>query len=388
LRKLPIPFLLFMAVFALPCGTAGAGVEFELADGHTLEIFQQFQLQGVYTFSSQRDAAGETVEDRFDLYLRRARLGLKGRVREVLSYRIVFAYDNVGRDRYTATPGTPQDQDSTEFRIWDAFFTWHAHPEWANVTAGHFRPQVGRESITSGFAVDSFTKALANSYVRKHLVGRSSGRETGVNVGGLAQCGRIGLNYNLGAFDTNHEDIVGTPQGGTDWAPLFTGRVAVTLGDPEMDRYRIGYRTNYFGKRNGTTLAVNASHQGRTDLFEMNRLVGFDALSNYGNVNISAEYDLLSRDTGTLRYTDRVYHVRVGYNIHLASGQVIEPACMYSEFNGDGDSVKWPDQRQESTNLGVNWYLDANLELTLFYVWQDDEKDTGDFIGLGCQFDW
>jgi len=322
------------------------------------------------------------------LFMRRARLGLKGKIREVLSYRIVFAYDNIGRDRYTASSGTPQDQDNTEFRVWDAFFTWHADPRWANVTAGYFRPQVGRESITSGFNVDSFDKALANGYVRKRVVGRGTGRETGVNVGGLLERNGWGLNYNLGAFDTTHDDITGTAGGGADWAPLFTARAALTLGDSEMTSYRIGYRTNYFGKRSGTTLALNASQQGRTDIFEMNRMVGFDLLSNHGCVNVTAEYDLLTRNTGVVRYTDRVYHARIGYNISLPNGQIVEPALMVTEFNGDRDSAKWPGEHQEATNLGLTWYLDANLELTLFYVWQDDEKNSGDFIGLGCQFVW
>jgi hypothetical protein len=367
---------------------ARAGVEFEFDDGHTLEIFQQYQLQGIYTFSGARTDDGETVDNRADLFLRRARLGLKGQIRDVLSYQVVFAYDNVGKDIYTGASGVPQDQNNTEFRIWDAFFTWRANPQWANVTAGYFRPQIGRESITAAWAVNSFDKALANGYVRTHVVGRLTGRETGINLGGLINKDGWGFNYNIGAFDTTHENIVGSENGGADWSPLLTARAAVTLGDPELVKYGIGYRVNYFGKRNGTTLALNYSHQGRTDLFKNNRMAGFDVLSNYGNLNFSAEYDWLLRNTGDVRFKDRVYHARIGYNIELANGQIIEPALMYTEFNGDRDSVLWSDQRREATNLGVSWYLDRTLELGLFYAWQDDERDRGDYIGLGCQFVW
>jgi len=378
-------FFLFFLFISDP---SRAGFTVDFGEGSTLEFIQKYQFWSVYTFSRQRDAAGTPVDDRWDSFLRRARLQVQGRIKEPLTYKVSLSYDELGKDRYTATPGTGQDENNADFRVWDACVTWAADPAFANITVGYFKPQVGRESITTAFAVESIVKGLTNSYLRRHIVGRPTGRETGVNVGGLLRRGLWSFNYNLGFFDPNHKDIVGEAGGGIRWAPLAAGRVAVSFGDPEMDHYGMSYRANYFGKRKGVTVGMSATRQGRTDLFKKNEMVGVDLLSNYGNLNVGAECDFLGRDTGVERYTDRVWDARAGWNIPLPNGQIIEPAFMYSEFKGSGNSAKWPGERHSLSDLGVNWYLDKCIKINLHYVWQDDEEDRGDFIALGLQLVW
>lgn len=380
----PLSFLLILVL----CESASPGVEIDIGEGQELEIVQQYQVWALYTFSDQRDPNGEKVDDRGDLYLRRGRIGAKGRIRETLSYKLIFAFDNLGRDQYTAHPGGYQDEDNDEFEVWDAYFTWHAEEEWANVTVGYFRPQVCRDNITTAFAVTSFTKTLSTAYSRLHTVGRSSGRETGVNLGGLKLLDGWSINYNVGLFDTTHSDVVGSEEGGANWAPLAAARLAFTLGDPEMTNYAPKYRYNYYGRRHGATLAVNVTDQGRTDIFKRNNMIGFDLLANYGDINFDAEYNLLKRDTGNERYTDVVYHIRASYNLTLPSGRILEPSFMYSDFDGDKDSARWPGEEHMVASLGVNWHLDQGIKLGLHYFWQDDEKDRGDFIGTGLQIVW
>ncbi len=57
--------------------------------------------------------------------------------------------------------------------------------EWLYLTSGFFRPQLGRESITSAWSVNSFEKAISQSYVRSYLVNAGHGRAPRFNLGGI-----------------------------------------------------------------------------------------------------------------------------------------------------------------------------------------------------------
>jgi hypothetical protein len=264
--------------------------------------------------------------------------------------------------------------------------------------------------------VNSLEKALENNYLREHLVGRSSGRETGVNIGGLVPMDWAMLNYNLGLFDTNHEKIAG-PGGGSNWSPLLAARVAFSIGDPEMKQYTQGYVINYFGKRKGATVAVNYAHQDGTNEtvtngkyvggFKSNSVLGMDLLANYGGWNLDAEYDILGRDfsdafqsanTGLIpdkSYQNTVFHIRTGYDIPLLGGRFVEPVIMFTKFEGDEQAAVYSGGTHQILDAGVNLYLDQNrLKVNLHYMNQDgkakslfsggrDEK--GSFVGLGVQ---
>lgn len=397
-------------------GEVTAGYSLDLGDGNAIELFHQAQIWAVYTLGA-RDDAGVEVDDRLDLYLRRARIGTKGMLYEVLSYQVGFAYDNIGKDQFTASSGTTQGSSNQAFHLWDAYFTWHLQPSWVKITIGYFRPQVGRESITTAFNVDSFTKALNNFYLREHIVGRSSGRETGINLGGLYHSGCWGLHYNLGIFDTNHPAIAGEDLGGTQWAPLIAGRMALSLGDPEMSDYSLAYRTNYYGKRTGFTVTFNGTIQGETNQtmdggggysggFRKNQLLGFDLLLNWKALCVMGEMDWLTREfsddyaiAANLpgdNYTDQVYYLRGGWTFELPGGDYLEPVIMYTEFIGDDQSAVYPQGRHSLWEFGLNLFLKENrLKINLHYALQNGEKtskfsmgeaEKGDFVGLGVQF--
>ena len=392
-----------------------AGAKFTVKEGVDMDIFLAVQSWAIYTMDA-RDADGEPVDDRLDFMIRRGRLGVQGNLRPRLAYRLWMAYDNLGKNGFSANPGTPQSYDNKEFYIWDAVFTWAADSTWANVTFGYFRPQVGRESITAAFQVNSFEKALENNYLREHLVGRSSGRETGVNVGGLVPLDWGMLNYNMGLFDTNHEKIAGKG-GGSNWSPLLAARIAFSIGDPEMKQYTQAYAINYFGRRFGVTLAANYAWQGTTNEagsygryisgFKSNSVFGLDLLANWQGWTFNAEYDQLAREFSDILvgfqavpagdYQNTVYHIRAGYDIPLSKGRFIEPAAMFTRFEGDEDAALYTGGWHEMLDFGLNYYLDQNrIKVSLHYVRQDGEAkslyqsqagkdEKGSFIGLGVQ---
>lgn len=403
-----------------------AAPKFYFGEGKDLEIFFMNQLWGIYTMD--RVEGTTKYDNRMDLLLRRSRVGFQGHIAEDLSWRVWFAYDNVGLDQHTAiAKGTNNvglvnlNSNNQSFSLWDAYFTYALDKRWANITVGYFRPQVSRENLTSGFEVTSFEKALTNFYPRKHIVGTGPGRETGINIGGLYNDDKSkwGINYNFGIFNT---DKFNGGSGGDSL--LYTARVALSLGDPEMKKYGLGCKVNYFGKRNGITFAVNYTYQGRAkdtnsfplatkggvwtsnDLtnnvpnysFKDNQLLGFDILANYKDFNFNAEYDELKRnyDKSNLSYKDKVWHVRAGYNFTLPNKTILEPAITYSEWKGSNSSLNG-NGTYKVTDVGLNWYIKKNtLKLNLHYVKQDGSAyslytgtdqngKAGDYIGVGLQ---
>lgn len=396
--------LLGLGAMALMPSFSQAAPKFYFGDGKELEIFFMNQLWGIYTMDRTECTNATTCtnySNRLDFLLRRSRVGFQGKINEDLSWRVWFAYDNVGLDPHTAITKNNniglvgQNSNNQQFYVWDAFFTYALNPKWANITVGYFRPQVGRESITAGFEVNSFEKDLTNFYPRQHLVKTGPGRETGINIGGLYndEKAKWSINYNFGIFNT---DKYKTDK---NWNPLLTARVALSLGDPEMKKYGMGYKFNYFGKRNGITAAVNYAYQGKTDEFKSNKMLGFDILANYKDFNFNAEYDILSRDfeagKGT-KYSDKVWHIRAGYNFNLPNKTILEPAINYSELKADGGSSPNGNGKFKVLDAGLNWYIKQNnLKLNIHYVKQDGDakspyswygKDkAGDYVGVGLQ---
>jgi hypothetical protein len=412
----------------LPC-LASAGPRFTFDEGRkSLEIMQTYQLWGVETFDPQNIPVADA---RADLYLRRARLGLKGQAYPTLDYLVWFAYDNVGKDPVTGTLGSPQAVPNTTFQVWDAYLTWHADSAWANLTGGLLRPLVGREFASSYTAVPSLEKSLTHYYVRDHLHTRPSGRETGINLGGYKadSIGHWAFGYDFGLFDAAQEKTSAAPAGSLKWSPLYAGRLSATLGDPENKDYKLGSDYNYFGKRKGVTLSVYGSWQGRSDEkldtaqanpyaggFKQSSVGGASLTANWGGLEIDGEMDFLYREftpgfpaayAATKKnaayvqgpdFTDRVWHVRGGYTLP-AGTTYVEPALMYARFEGEKTSPTNTLGEDAVLDAGVNWYIQKNnLKLSLHYVRQEGEakslftqgpnkkgelKQRNDFISLG-----
>lgn len=359
-----------------------------------LEIVQMIQLWDVNTFES---AASTGNEKRNDLYIRRGRIGVRGKLRNDLSFNVVFAYDGIGRDKNTAGQGLVNDGDNRDFYLWDAFWTWSYKPM-LNITAGFFRPQFSRENITAAFNVISFEKSLVNFQPRNQLIGRNTGREVGLNIGGLYLKNGWSINYNIGAFDMTSDKIVGT---GKRWYPMLVSRAAFTIGDPEMDNYRLSYFNSYYGERKGITFAINGTYQGQTEIFNNNGLFGGDILANYGPFDFVAEYDWLYRSTidktnAATNTIDKVSSYRLGYNYKLKNDKIIQAAVMYSLQNGDRSGANehlnglTNTSDQELYDIGINYLLNKDkLKFNLHYVWgkrQDKEDSKYAYMGAGFQY--
>lgn len=382
-----------------------------------IEPYAQLQGWGVYSMGRETENNGQPgmdkAENRTNFFLRRARLGFRGQPYQNLTYQLSMYYDNAGHDsqantRATTLPAVSSNGSTAggpaSVGVWDSFLSWKvSEGDMFNVTVGYFRPQISRESITAAFNVSSFEKAVSQNYVRQAVIGRGFGRGTGVNAGGLSADKKF--NWNAGIFNkvTTGEKVgtttLGETQGSEENSLVYVGRAAYSFGDPEMEKYGLGYIINYFGKRKGLTVGLNGSSQDSTPRYAGNKVIGTDILFNHGPWTVDGEFFYIyKRATGASEYSrSRTGHIRAGYSFFLKNGTVLEPAFMYSGFYGEEGSDYTG--RDLQADIGLNWYLDQNrYKFYIHYVKQDGDGDNlvhhdtngasgafhyGDYAGIG-----
>ena len=393
-------------VISLSLACAWAGPKFTFNDGKSdLELTQSYQLWGAYT-RNVNDVP--STDSRADLFLKQGRVGVKGQAIPRLTYSTIFAFDNLGKDLFTGSLGSAQATTNATFQLYDLNMTYALDSTFANITFGYFRPQSGHENIAPDAGVNSLDKGLTSMYLRSFLTGRTSGRETGVNIGGFYGSKFVGVAYNLGAYDPTQALIAGTDGGSRKWHPLAVGRLAVSIFQADMLSYRLIPEINFFGQRKGITFGGHYSYQGATDEtwdtsavkynavtktysgavkyvggFQKNGSFGGDFVANFMGLNVDGEYDVMSRSVNGISYhgglvkapaanfKDRVYHVRAGYDIPLPKDQFLEPALMYTEFDGDAASTLYPNGVDHILDAGLNWYVNKNnFKIAVHYIKQ------------------
>jgi hypothetical protein len=371
------------------CAFVQAGPKLSFNNGQSsLELTQTYQFWFIDTYNADKTDA------RLDAYIRRARFGLKGQVLPQIDYQVQFAFDNLSKDPYTGTIGTGQKVENTEFKVWDAYATYHLQPQFANITFGLQIPQLSREMINSFSKLPSLDNGLTYSYELAAVSTRPSGREAGINIGGLYADSTkpYSASYNVGIYDAA-QDKNSTLTGSAHWSPLVTGRAVITLGDPEALTYKLTPDINFFGQRKGISIAGFGSYQGHVDEldsltkkymggFKNNSIYGADMLFNWSWLEIDGEYTFMHRcftdsfnlaDTviKSAEYTDKAWHIRSSVCIPIGS-YYLEPTIMYSEFTGDKYSALYPSGWDHLIDMGVNWYVTkTNAKISLHYVQQN-----------------
>jgi len=356
------------------------------------------QLWSTYTMGERaqlvQNGPLETVDDRVSFMARRARFGFKGKPYKKLSYVLTVQYDNLGKDKFSGPRGNTNA--GTALGILDAYVTWQlTRNELVYITTGYFHPQFSRECITGDLLVNSLDKSITQGYIRQHIDGKSYGRATGLNLGGIKPMGVIQIGYNVGLFSNNSTaaDTKNFPETtGRYWSPLTVERVTFSFGDPDMKTYAINYdANNYYSKRKGVTIGLNVSQQGKSEVFTWNRASGVDVLFNYGHLNLDGEWNWLKRKVEGRYYQALAGHMRLGYNVIVARKAFIEPTFSVSMYDGDnGGQFTGKDHLYDA---GVNWYLNKkNCKVALHYIRQEghgnnsytDDKTfkKGDFVGM------
>jgi hypothetical protein len=196
-------------------------------EGAKIEPFLAFQLWSAYSMGQEVYDTGTKqyvpAGDRFNVFFRRGRAGLKASPYDNLSFTFIAAFDGLGKDALNAALGPANNLTTPQLSLWETFLQWKAGK--VILTAGYFRPQLSRESITAAWGVNSMEKAMSQTYIRKHLTGIGTGRAPGLNLGGLIlpEGKNWGLNYNVGIFNPVYQAYNGNSTG-FRFSPVFVGR--------------------------------------------------------------------------------------------------------------------------------------------------------------------
>lgn len=381
-------------------------------EGFQIEPFLMFQLWSLYSINEEiyqpSTQAYEPVDDRINVQLRRARIGFRAQPFEDLRLTVLTAYDLIGRDALTGTVGGTNNASVPALGIWDAFLEWRLIPksERLFLTGGYFRPQYSRESITGAWAVSSMEKSMSQNYLRRHLTGFGPGRAMGINLGGLFQEKEalVAINYNVGLFTPSYLSRGGITTGNR-FSPVWAGRLALSIGDPEWERYALNYNQNFYSQRKGVTLALNGAWQGQTDVFRSSAAVAADLLFNWGPWNMDAEVNRLSRrgerpggGNGQAEFQSAQFtgHLRGSYNWVVGGKAFLEPVFMVMFFDGPMDAqgqadaalLRMSSGSEQTLDAGLNWHLQQRrLKLLLHYTWRlGDPGAAGDGAQVNMYF--
>ena len=348
-----------------------------------------FQLWSTYSsgmevFNAETQTY-EAVDNRLNTQIRRIRAGVQGQPYRNLKFQINAALDFVGRDVLNATEGGANNGPSPAFRIWNAYLQWKLKDknDGIHLTIGYIPPQIGRASITAALRVPSMEKSWSQNYLRRHLVGIGPGRAAGINLGGLFLNAnkKFGFSYDAGIFNpvsiTNNSNSTGG-----EFSALLVGRAVFHIGDPEFERYTIGHKVNYFGKRNGVSIALAGAYQGQTDLYEENTVLGFDLLFNWKFLSIDGEFSRLNRMAGADEIDSYTGYIRAAYTFKLNSNRYWEIAFMHMQFAGSDDERKLGTikrlkafaGRDHTYDIGLNYYFNPNVKLSLHYTFKDADN--------------
>ncbi|HMQ47791.1 MAG TPA: porin [Saprospiraceae bacterium] len=369
-------------------------------DEYKIKMEIGLQLWGSYTLGQKvydsKDSLYHPVDDRLNFQIRRTRIGFKGQPYPNLQFNLTAALDLVGRDLLSGTEAGVNNGASPQFRLWNAYVQWRLTPEneKLNLIIGYLPPQIGRESITAALRSTSMEKAWSQNYLRRHLTGIAPGRAPGLHLGGLFwnKATKTGWRYDVGVFSPVYESYNGNSTG-KQYAPLLVGRLLFAAGMPESDKYSVSHKINYFGKRQGLSIALAGATQGATDLFHSSQTLGADVLLHFGQWTLDGDWTYLWRSglasndqQNTFLVSAQTGYIRLGYNFDLPKDYVLEPVAMYVAYEGEmektaqdeAQQVGMPAGEEYIFDLGFNFYFNPDLRLSLHYTWRNaDAGESG-----------
>ena len=335
--------------------------------------------------------------------MHRSRVGFKGQPYDNFSFTFLGAYDFVGRDLLAGTVGGGNSGANPFIRLWLAKIEWQLDKnDVFNLTTGYFAPVVGRESNTPPTRVTSMEKAWSQNYLRRHIVGSGPGRSPGVNIGGIVynQESKFKLQYDVGIHSPQFISFSGSSAGVTT-TPMFAGKLTFDFGDPRSEGYSPSHKSNYFGKRNGATIAIGGTYQGETDLFTENTALGFEYGLHFGGINFDGEYHFLRRkgegvilDPSLIEANGGVGFSRLSYNLPLKNGHIFVPYVLAVQFTGSESQLEKIQAEQlrafsgtdNELSFGFEYNFNVDFKVTANLTLRDGEGAGNEEIGTNNNF--
>lgn len=230
-RRLGFCSVLAVGVAAAPAALAGPTITF--GDEGFLTISYAFQLWA----RSQSYTSSTDNGKSYDTYFRRNRLLFSGQANDMIGY---YVQIEAGNDDKAGNA-----DKSIYYR--DAYATLD-YTDGLRLIAGRFKNTFTRENLEACMEPLSIDRSEVISYAPFGAQGGS--RDTGIALWGNLANGMV--QYRLMVADGRQGDQIPKK------APRLTGRVHVSLLDPETD---YGYHSNYLGTKKVLTLGAAYDYQ-------------------------------------------------------------------------------------------------------------------------------
>lgn len=363
------------------------GLEVNTVDGeYSFKIGGRMQLDYNSYDGVINKEEGETGSD---LFFRRARIEMKGKMKD-------WGYEF----SYNLTDSGSIDQVNASYLGWG---------ETAHLTFGQQKENFGLEDTGSSKWITGIERSMpAEAF--------DTGNTVGVKLHGATDF----LTYNLGVFksaideDDNSLDTAVT--GRFVIRPIHTENTLVHLGvgytqrDGEFDE--IGARLGVRGGEDKTANKVKTEYDGAMgdELAAWN----LEAAANLGSVHLMAEYfdGEVSGESGAPDLAADGYYVQAGwiltgesrkYKNNIAAFDAVKPAGangaweVFARYDSldvtqsdNSPFVKLTGDEAQALTLGVNWYMNSMVKVALNYVHAETDalingEDDGDALTARLQ---
>jgi len=345
--------LIFTATsFASSLGDETKGVTIKASDNVNMNV--RVRLQPRLDFGDLvKNDAGTSYDSDSDLYFRRVRLELKGRLTENLRFNLTF-----DADKWDKTGNA----DSVD--LYYAYLRYR-YADYLNVEVGKHKLPYSRVSLTSS-SKQLLVERPASSEKAKKLFGDYG--QMMITVDGKVNKFKEGeIKYYVAFADgIVAGDTVAAARTAQSAGPLLIGRIEFSpKGYIEKKK-----SDAHLGKGKHLTLAFNYAFQNSIDFKENSysqdrRLFGLDISAHYEELTLQFEYNAMKEDSNEPGIPDvkpKGWYAQAGYFI---AGYDIEPVVRYEIFDQDS---KVNASKEEISTVGINWYpkghtlkLGANL---------------------------
>lgn len=310
---------------------------------------------------------GKSYESETDMYLRRIRLEMDGKLVKDLKYNLTFDGDKNG------IRGKDSASKSNEVKVLYAYLDYKFADE-ANLRFGKAKLPYSRVSLTSSSKQLLIERPVATEAAKKLF---DDYYQTNAMLHGSFAGGVIA--YNLAAADgwengnyLNGKDAKDGKVFKAD--PLYVARVEISppgfteksksdawLGQGQHLSFGLSYAAqnsidySHFGSTydaatGKTTETASSDSEDRT-------MMGADISAHFGGLTLQGEYTAWEIDyskAGKDEKEPKGWYAQAGYFI---PGINIEPVARYEVYDHDSNAVSTADDTEEKVRtVGVNWY--------------------------------
>ncbi len=290
---------------------------------------------------------GMSYESETDMYLRRLRLEMDGKLAKDLKYNLTLEMDKNGKS------GSASASSANEVKVLYAYLDYK-FADTANIRFGKAKLPYSRVSLTSSSKQLLIERPVSTEGAKKLF---DDYYQTNAMLHGSFAEGMI--SYNLATADGwESKNTIATGTTVFKSGPLYVARVELSPpGFVEKGKSDAWLREGKHITLGFSTASQNSIEYKESSDSEDRTLIGADLSAHFGGLTLQGEYISWKVDYSNAATTDKEpkgWYAQAGYFI---PGINIEPVVRYEIYDQNSNAAAGADDTEEKdTTIGVNWY--------------------------------